>query len=123
MATLWLAQVDPAEPTAEWAVEFNLKLQGGKELGRAGTVFAEAINAEGHVARTTAVSRPGRDTIRVSTVVLASDREEAGTKSDNILDTARRSTVRSREDGSTTAWWCGHDCVPPSVLAMRRPSD
>lgn len=53
------------EPVSEWPVEFQFTLDGERDLGHAGSVFADQIAAHRWVSRVTDVSRPTGDSIRV----------------------------------------------------------
>jgi hypothetical protein len=97
----------------EWPVEFHFKLQGVRELGNVGTVFAARIAVDPCVVRVTDVCRPRAASIRVNAIVSASTFEEARLRSDEILDAARTATGKAIPDWSTTGWWCGHDYSEP----------
>ncbi len=95
----------------EWPVEFHFKLQGGRDLGDAGGAFADRIAGDAAVLRVVDIDHPGDDSIRVHAVVTAGSHEEAGAKSDDILDAARAAAGTTIADWSTTGYWCGHDCA------------
>jgi hypothetical protein len=101
------------EPVSDWPVEFHFGLQGKRDLGHAGCVFADQIAAERWVSRVTDVSRPTGDSVRVQAIVVASSHESAEKRSDKVLGSAGAAVGKTIPDWSTTDHWFGHDCLSP----------